>query len=57
MTGKDWRELITTKRVLSVMPHNVQAWVRDKKPKSLTEAGKLVDDYMRNKKLEYETGS
>ena len=34
------------------MPNNVQAWVRDKKPKSLVEAGKSADDYMRNRKLE-----
>ena len=57
LTGKDWRELIGTERVLSAMPNNVQAWVRDKKPKSLVEAGKLADDYMRNRKLEYGAGN
>ena len=50
-TGKDWRELIGTERVLSFMPHNVQAWVRDKKPKIMTETGKLADDYMRNREV------
>ena len=56
-TGKDWRELVGTERVLSAMPNSVQAWVRDKKPKNLVEAGKLADDYMRNRKLEYGAGS
>ena len=56
-TGKDWRELIGTERVLNAMPHNVQAWVRDKKPKNMVEAGKLADDYVRNRNFEYGAGN
>ncbi len=29
------------------------AWVRDKKPKTMMEAGKLADDYIGNRKFEY----
>ena len=56
-TGKDWRELIGTEQVISTMPHHVQAWVRDKKPKTMVEAGKLADDYVRNRKFEYGAGN
>ena len=36
------------------MPHNVQAWVREKKPKKMSEAGRLANDYMRSRKLNTE---
>ena len=37
---------------LSTLPENVRVWVKERKPKSSTEASQLADDYMQARRLE-----
>ena len=43
---EDVVELIATEQLLEALPTNVRIWVRERKPKTATEAGQLADDYV-----------
>ena len=40
------RDVIAVEQLLNSMPVAVRAWVAERKPKTVTEAGKLADDHM-----------
>ena len=40
-------EQIATEQLLSKLPRSVQIYVRERKPKSVSEAGEMADDYVR----------
>jgi predicted transcriptional regulator len=45
-------ELIATEQLLEALPTNVRIWVRERKPKTATEAGQLADDYVQARRQE-----
>ena len=49
---EDVLELIATERLLEALPTNIRIWVRERKPKTATEAGQLADDYVQARKQE-----
>ena len=39
------REVIAVEQLLNSMPVRLRIWVRERKPKTVVEAGRLADDY------------
>ena len=50
-TPEDFVELIATEQLLEALPTEVRIWVRERKPKTATEAGQLADDYVQARSL------
>ena len=48
----DFMELIATEQLLEALPTGVRIWVRERKPKTATEAGQLADDYVQARRQE-----
>ena len=42
----DMLELIATEQLVEALPTSIRIWVRERKPKTATEAQQLADDYM-----------
>ena len=40
------QEVIAVEQLLNSVPVSFRIWVRERKPKTLAEAGRLADDYM-----------
>lgn len=49
---EDVLELIATEQLLEALPTNIRIWVRERKPKTATEAGQLADDYVQARRQE-----
>ena len=43
-------QVVVTEQVLSVLPKDIQVWVRERKPKTCIEAGQLAEDYLQARK-------
>ena len=44
-------QVVVTEQVLSVLPKDIQVWVRERKPKTCTEADQLAEDYLQARKM------
>ena len=49
---EDFVELIAAEQLLEALPTGVRIWVRERKPKTATEAGQLADDYVQARRQE-----
>ena len=45
-SAEELRELVVTEQLLNTLPRDIQIWVRERKPKTSSEAGRLADDYL-----------
>ena len=54
---KEVCELVVIEQLLETLPSKVRVWVRERKPKSSTEAGQLADDYVQARKASQHSGS
>ena len=45
-TVDEIRHLVATEQILESLPGEIRVWVRERKPKTATEAGQLADDYV-----------
>ena len=49
-TEEELKDLIVLEQLVSTLPENVRIWVKERKPKTSTEAGQLADDYTQARK-------
>ena len=56
-SAKEVCELIVIEQLLETLPSEVRVWVRERKPKTSTEAGQLADDYVQARKTTQRSGS